>query len=101
MKPHRLLFVHELVFLNRSTYGAGICAATALNALISVDYELCILLGNAVDGALGLASTALNALIGNFISHNYTSIVLSYIHSITLCRKIKREMDIFLKIVQK
>jgi hypothetical protein len=62
--------VHQSVFLNGSTYGADICAASALNALICVDYILCVLLGNAVNGALGLASTALNALIGNFISHD-------------------------------
>jgi hypothetical protein len=94
-------YVHQSVFLNRSTYGAGLSAASALNALIGVDNELCVLLGNAVYGALGLASTALNALIGNFISHDLHLQCIELYPFYHTLQKNQEENEYFFEIMQK
>ena len=57
------------LFLRGSAYRAYICAVTAGDALISIDYELAITLGNARSGATVCTCTARDALITNLESH--------------------------------
>ena len=57
------------LLLGGSINGAGIGASTARNALIGIDHIGSIALGDSADGALALASTALDASIANHICH--------------------------------
>ena len=57
------------LFLSGSANGANICAVTAGDALISIDYELAVALGNATGGAAICACAASDALITNLESH--------------------------------
>lgn len=52
-----------------STYRAVALASAAVNALVGVNNVLSIALGNSLGGAVVLAYSAGNALIGNLVSH--------------------------------
>ena len=54
---------------DRSTYRAVICASTAAETFVSVDYVLAVSLGNAFNRAVFCASAASDALISNLVSH--------------------------------
>ena len=58
----------ELV-LNGSANRAYVCAVTAGNALISIDYELAITLRNAGSGATVCACATSDALVSNLECH--------------------------------
>jgi hypothetical protein len=64
--------VDELLGL-RSLDGANACAGTAVDAFISVDDELAIFFCNCIGRAFAFAGTASDAIIGNDISHVFTS----------------------------
>ena len=57
------------LFLSGSANGANVCTVTARDALISIDYELAVTLGNATGGAAICACAASDALITNLESH--------------------------------
>ena len=57
------------LFLRRSANRAYVCAVTAGDALISIDYELAVALGHARYGAAVCTCTARDALIANLESH--------------------------------
>ena len=57
------------LFLRRSANRAYVCAVAAGDALISIDYELAVTLGNARYGAAVCTCTARDALIANLESH--------------------------------
>jgi hypothetical protein len=61
--------MYSELFLRGSTNRAYVCAVTAGDALVSIDYELAIALGNARGGATVCACTARDALITNLESH--------------------------------
>jgi len=61
--------MYSELFLSRSANRAYVCAVTAGDALISIDNELAITLGNAGSGATVCACTARDALITNLESH--------------------------------
>ena len=65
---------NESAFLD-SFGGALIGAGAAGNADISVDDVLAFALGNSLNGAVIGASTALDASIGNIVSHDFPSII--------------------------
>ena len=49
---------------------ASICARTAVNALVRVNYVLAVLLADSLNGAFLSASAASDAIIIDFVSHN-------------------------------
>ena len=57
------------LFLRRSTYRTSVCARTAADALVSVDYVLAIALGDAAGGASVCASATADAFVRNFVCH--------------------------------
>ena len=57
------------LFLSRSANRAYVCAVTAGDALISIDYELAVTLGNARGGAAVCTCTTRDALVTNLESH--------------------------------
>jgi len=57
------------LFLSRSANRAYVCAVTAGDTLVSIDYELAITLGNAGSGATVCACTTGDALVANLESH--------------------------------
>ena len=57
------------LFLRRSANRAYVCAVTAGDALISIDYELAVTLGNATGRAAICACATSDALITNLESH--------------------------------
>ena len=61
--------MYSELFLSRSANRAYVCAVTAGDALISIDYELAITLGNARSGATVCACTTRDALVTNLESH--------------------------------
>ena len=64
-----LELMYSELFLRGSAYRANFCAVTAGDALISVDLELAITLGNARSGATVCTCTTRDALITNLESH--------------------------------
>ena len=60
---------YSKLFLRGSANRAYVCAVTAGDALISIDYELAITLGNARSGATVCACTTRDALVTNLESH--------------------------------
>ena len=84
------------LFLRGSAYRAYVCAVTARDALVSIDLELAITLGNARSGATVCTCTARDALITNLESHCKILRLkllagknVPYIYFIIYCRKIK------------
>jgi hypothetical protein len=67
-----MLFLLRSLSLYRCANRASAGAGAAIDALVSVDNVLAVLLGDAAYGALVSASAAGNALIGNLISHDVT-----------------------------
>ena len=63
-----IFFCREL-FLSRSVYRTSVSAASAANALVSVDNVLAITLRDAAGGTSVSACTAADALIRNFVCH--------------------------------
>ena len=63
----------KLAFLD-SFDGALVSTSAAGNADISVDDVLVFAFGNSLDGALDRAGTALDASVGDIVSHDITSI---------------------------
>lgn len=63
------MYYSDKLFLNRSANRANVCAVTAGDALISIDYVLAITLRNAGSGAAVCACTARDALVSNLESH--------------------------------
>ena len=61
--------MYSELFLNGSANRAYVCAVTAGDALISIDLELAVTLGNAGSGAAVCTCTARDALITNLESH--------------------------------
>ena len=61
--------IYSELFLSGSANGANICAVTAGDALISIDFVLAITLGNATGGATVCACATSDALITNLESH--------------------------------
>ena len=61
--------MYSELFLNGSANRAYVCAVTAGDALISIDYELAITLRNARGGAAVCACTTRDALVINLESH--------------------------------
>ena len=61
--------IYSELFLSGSANGAYVCTVTAGDALISIDYELAVALGNARYGAAVCTCTARDALIANLESH--------------------------------
>ena len=57
------------LFLSGSANGANVCTVTARDALISIDYELAVTLGNATGRAAICACATSDALITNLESH--------------------------------
>ena len=57
---------------------ASLCTASARNALVSVDNELTVALGNAGSGASICACAAADALVSNLVCHG------CYLHKICL-----------------
>ena len=57
------------LFLNRSAYRTNVCAVAAGDALVSVDNELAVTLGNARGRATICACATSDALISNLESH--------------------------------
>ena len=70
MSPRELSgYVSDLLSLG-SSYGAIVSAGTAIDALVSVDNVLAILLGDSLNGAGISASAAADALVKiNLVSH--------------------------------
>ncbi len=70
-QKNRLAPVYEsfLLFLSRSTYGAGFGAGAALDAGFRIDFVFSVSFADGGYGALGSASAAADAFIGNFVSH--------------------------------
>ena len=56
--------------LNRSTYRACICACTAVDAKVSVDFVLAVTLCDSLNGTLSSASAASDAVISNLECHD-------------------------------
>lgn len=57
------------LLLYGSANGAGSGASAAFDALVGVDHVLAIAFGDRVHGALGLASAAADAFVGNYVCH--------------------------------
>ena len=78
--PQRVSFLFSYVVrlaLLDSTGGAGINAAAAVNAGVSVDDILGVALGDSADGAAISTSAAAQASVSNHIGHGkYTSVIL-------------------------
>ena len=95
--------MYSELFLSRSANRAYVCAVTAGDALISIDYELAITLGNARSGATVCTCTARDALITNLESHckflrkNFWQGMFPYIYCITTSQKIKSILQKSLK----
>jgi len=53
-----------------SAYGASICARTAVDALVSVNYIYAITLGNSFNGTLSCACATADAIFSNFVCHD-------------------------------
>ncbi len=58
-----------VLFFSRSAYGASICASAAGDALVSVNNELAVTLGNASYGATVSTCTARDAFVRNLVCH--------------------------------
>ena len=58
------------LLLNGRSYRADCGAVSAAYAGLGVDNELILALGDSVYGALGCTCTAVDALIGNLVSHS-------------------------------
>ena len=69
LKSAYLKSMYSELFLCRSANRAYVCAVTAGDALISIDYELAVTLGNARSGATVCACTTRDALVTNLESH--------------------------------
>jgi hypothetical protein len=67
-QPHFSFSVKKL-FLSGSVNRTSVCAATAADALVSVDYVLAVSLGDAAGRTSVSASAAADALIGNLVCH--------------------------------
>ena len=67
--PAFFVFLKGKLFLRRSTYRTSVCARTAADALVSVDYVLAIALGDAAGGASVCASATADAFVRNFVCH--------------------------------
>ena len=52
-----------------SSHRTSICTAAAADALVSIDNELIVTLGNARNGASICACAAVDALVGNLVCH--------------------------------
>ena len=65
------MFAKNELFLNRSTYGAGLSAVTAIDAGISVDLVLGVALSNSFNGARCSTSAAGDAIFSNLVCHGY------------------------------
>ena len=88
--------MYSELFLSRSANRAYVCAVTAGDALISIDYELAITLGNARSGATVCACTTRDALVTNLESHckflrkNFWQGIASHISILTQLREKSR-----------
>ena len=56
-----------------SSYGAGSFAVAAADAGVGIDDILVVALADSADRAFGSAGAALDAFVGNFISHDVSS----------------------------
>lgn len=63
------------LFSNRCAYGASICTSAAINALLGIDNVLAVSFGDRFNGATVSASAATETFVGNFVSHDITSII--------------------------
>ena len=73
------LAMKQALFLGGSAYRAGLGANAAFDALVSVDDVLAVAFGNGFLGAFAGAGAAHDAFIGNFVSHNDTSVYVRVI----------------------
>ncbi len=62
-------YVSPKLFLGRCANRARVCARTAANALVGIDYIFAVALGNATGGTSIYTCTARDALIGNLVCH--------------------------------
>jgi hypothetical protein len=63
-----MFFVGALTF-NNALYGATVCASSALDALICVDFELVVAFADSLNRARSSTCTALDTIISNFVCH--------------------------------
>ncbi len=63
-------YVSPKLFLGRCANRARVCARTAANALVSIDYVFAVALGNATGGARVCTCTTADALVGNLVCHS-------------------------------
>jgi len=64
-----MFLLKEKLFLSGCANRTCVCARTAANALVSIDYVFAITFGDATGRTCILASAAADALIGNFVCH--------------------------------
>ena len=64
-----MFLLWEKLFLSGCANRACVCARTAANTLVSIDYVFAITLGDAAGRASILASAAADAFIGNLVCH--------------------------------
>jgi hypothetical protein len=87
------------LFLSGSTNGAYVCAVTAGDALISIDYVLAVTLGNARGRAAVCACATSDALITNLESHckilrkNFWQGIIPYLYCTISSQKIKSILE--------
>ena len=91
-------YVREILLLNGSAYRTSVCARTAADALVSVNYVLTVALGNATCGASINACAAANALIRNLKCHLTNLHICCHIYSIISAKKIKTILKKIIKI---
>ena len=73
MKKGRIPRIRPFKFVMlclRSIYRTYVGTVAAVNALVSIDFVLCIAFGNAGNRTLACANTALNAIVIDCVSHS-------------------------------
>ena len=77
MIPRSSFFQLRLCLLG-CIYGAGTCASSAVDAVISINNVLAVAFSDSTNGAVCCASTACDASITNYICHKF--ILLEILH---------------------
>jgi len=80
-------WINKELFLSDSANGAAICARTAIQASVCVDYVSFVALRDSANGAGICAGTAANASRRNLVCHESTSIKVD---KPILARKIRK-----------
>ncbi len=63
----------SLFCLFGSADGAGFCTGAAFNAQFSIDFVFSVTFADRRNGAFGSTGAAADALVRNFVSHDFTS----------------------------